>query len=121
LNFLADESVDRPIVERLRQDGHTVGYVSDLDPGISNGEVFGIATRANSILLTADKDFGELVFHQSLVAHGVFLIRMAGLSSLRKAEVVASAIKDHSSELLEAFTVITPGAVRIRRRQIFRR
>jgi len=116
VNFLADESVDRPIVERLRQDGHTVVYVSDLDPGISNGEVFGIANRANSILLTADKDFGELVFHQSLVTHGVLLIRMAGISSMRKAEVVASAIKDHSSELLGSFTVITPGAVRIRRR-----
>jgi len=116
VNFLADESVDRPIVERLRQDGHTVGYVSDLDPGISNGEVFDIANRTNSILLTADKDFGELVFRQNLVTNGVFMIRLAGVSAIRKAEVIASAIKDHSSESLGAFTVITPGAVRIRRR-----
>ena len=116
MNFLADESVDRPIVERLRRDGHVIVYVSDLNPGISNGDVFEIANRTNSILLTADKDFGELVYHQNLVPQGVFLIRAAGISPTRKADLVASAIKRHSSELLGTFTVITPGAVRIRRR-----
>lgn len=37
MNLLADESVDSPIVERLRQDGHAVFYIAELDPGIGDG------------------------------------------------------------------------------------
>lgn len=36
MNLLADESVDRQIVERLRQDGHRVRYVAEMEPGISD-------------------------------------------------------------------------------------
>ena len=116
MNFLAAESVDRQIVERLRREGHSVWYVADTDPGVSNGDVFNMANQNNAVLLTADKDFGELVFHQRLINQGVVLIRLAGLSSTHKARIVASAIRDHLSELQQAFGVITPGALRIRRR-----
>jgi predicted nuclease of predicted toxin-antitoxin system len=116
VNFLADESVDRQIVERLRVEGHSVWEVADTDPGISNGDVVGLANQNNAILLTADKDFGELVFHQRLVNQGVILIRLGGLSPTHKAGIVASAVKDHVSELSQAFSVITPSAIRIRRR-----
>jgi Domain of unknown function (DUF5615) len=44
MNLLADESVDRRIVERLRQDGHDVTYVAEMDPGISDETVL---QRAN--------------------------------------------------------------------------
>ena len=59
MNFLADESVDRQIVERLRLEGHSVWYIADPDPGVSNGDVFNMANQKNAVLLTADKDFGE--------------------------------------------------------------
>jgi hypothetical protein len=36
MNFLADESVDRPIVERLRQEGHQVSYIAEVGPGMSD-------------------------------------------------------------------------------------
>ena len=36
MNFLADESVDRQIVDALREDGHAVLYVTEMDPGISD-------------------------------------------------------------------------------------
>ena len=34
MTFLADECVDRQIVERLRLDGHEVAYVAEMSPGI---------------------------------------------------------------------------------------
>ena len=34
MTFLADEGVDRQIVERLRLDGHQVAYVAEMSPGI---------------------------------------------------------------------------------------
>jgi predicted nuclease of predicted toxin-antitoxin system len=116
MNFFADEGVDRQIVERLRQGGNLVWYVADMEPGISDDAVLSLANREKALLLTTDKDFGEMVFRQHRHASGIVLIRLAGLSQTSKAELVVSAIKKHKTELPEAFTVITPKTIRIRRR-----
>jgi predicted nuclease of predicted toxin-antitoxin system len=115
VNFIADESIDRQIVERLRQDGHHVRYVAEMKPGISDDTVLDLANQESALLLTADKDFGELVFRQHRLTQGVVLIRLAGLSPIRKAEIVASAINRHITELPHAFAVISPEVFRIRR------
>jgi len=115
MKFLADESVDRPIVEKLRQDGHFVLYVAEMEPGISDDAVLDLANRESALLLTADKDFGELVFRQHRFMIGIVLIRLAGLSLLLKAEIVANMINQHLRELPNAFVVITPAMFRIRR------
>jgi len=114
MNFLADESVDQPIVERLRQDAHDVLAVVEMEPGISDETVLGRANQQGALLLTADKDFGELVFRQRRITAGVVLIRLAGLSAGVKAEIVSVVIREHGAELLRSFTVISPGMVRIR-------
>lgn len=115
MNFLADESVDRSIVEFLRENEHSVIYIAEMEPGLSDEKVFQIANNENAILITADKDFGELVYRQKRTSHGVILVRLAGLSSSRKALVFYTAVKKHMRELVNTFTVITPGLVRIRR------
>ena len=99
MNFFADESVDGPIVEQLRQDGNEVLYVAELDSGITDTEVLRSANQARAPLLTADKDFGELVFRRKLLStRGVVLLRLAGLSSQRKAELVSKAFHDHGHQ-----------------------
>ncbi len=115
MKFLVDESVDRQVVDRLRIDGHEVQYVAEMDPGISDDIVLNRANQELAILLTADKDFGELVFRQKRISMGVILTRLAGQSPDQKAELVSSAINQHSNELEKAFTVIVPGSIRIRR------
>lgn len=74
MNFLADESVDRQIVDHLRRDGHFVRYVAEMAPGISDDAVIQWANQEEALLLTADKDFGELVFCQRRLTPGVVLI-----------------------------------------------
>ena len=115
MNFLADESVDRPIVERLRREGHRVSYVAELGPGMPDDAVLNLANQETALLLTTDKDFGEIVFRRRLHMHGVLLIRLAGLTPARKAEMVAMAVKGHLAELPRSFAVIMPGIFRIRR------
>ena len=85
-------------------------------PSITDETVLAQANQRGDLLLTADKDFGELVFRQHRVTAGVVLIRLAGLSAGVKAGIVSTAIRDHGAELLHAFTVISPGMVRIRPR-----
>ncbi len=115
MNFLADESIDRPIVERLRQEGYQVSYIAELGPGMPDDAVLNLANQETALLLTADKDFGEMVFRQRLHMHGVVLIPLAGLTPARKAELVAVAVREHLTELPRSFAVIMPGIVRIRR------
>lgn len=115
MNFVADESVDRGIISRLRQDGHQVWYVAEMAPAIPDEAVLDVANREKALLLTADKDFGEMVFRQHRFSGGIVLIRLAGLSAARKAELVAAAIDRLKSELAEGFTVIAPGVCRTRR------
>lgn len=116
MKLLADESVDRPIVERLRQESYQVWYVAEMEPGVSDNVVLNLANREGTVLLTADKDFGELIFRQRRMTRGVILVRLAGISPVLKAEIVASALVAHGDEMEKAFTVVTPGAIRIRRR-----
>jgi len=115
MRFLADENVDKPIVKRLRDDGHTVLYVLEMEPGISDDEVIHLANQEFALLITADKDFGELVFRLRRIVNGIVLVRLAGLSPQSKAETVAIAIQVHADELTQNFTMITPGSVRIRK------
>ncbi len=121
MNFLADEGVDRQIVERLRQDGHRLWYVAEMKPGISDAAMLDLANLKTALLLMTDKDFGqypsydELVFRQHRFVPGIVLIRLAGLFPEGKTDVVASAINKHSAELAQAFTVITPISIRTRR------
>ena len=115
MKFLADESVDRQIVDRLRQDGHVVLYVIEMEPGLSDTAVLNLANEEVAPLLTSDKDFGEMVFRQGRSNQGIILIRVAGLPQKSKADIVSLAIKKHASELTKAFTVITPRSIRIRR------
>ena len=118
MNCLADESVDRGGGGRIRKDGHQVWYVAEMEPGISDENVLDLANKGRYLLITADKDFGELVVLQRRLMSGVILIRLTGLSPLNKAEVIASALNKHGSELDQAFTVIMAGAIRIRKRKI---
>lgn len=115
MNLLADESVDRPIVDRLRQDGHSVRYIAESDPGIHDDAVLDQANRSGDVLITADKDFSELVFRMGRIHTGVILIRLAGLSAEMKAGTVSDVLANRGRELASGFSVISPGSVRVRR------
>ena len=73
-----------------------------------------LANEQQAVLVTSDKDFGELVYRLNRITTGVVLIRMEGLTLVAKASIVARVFRDHAVELPGAFCVITPGLVRIR-------
>ena len=117
LNFLADESVDRQIVDALRETGYDISWVSDSYPGITDTEVLKLAENSGAILLTGDKDFGGLVYIQRLQNHGVVLFRLSGLPQGRKAAIAIDAFSNHADDFAGSFSVITPNRVRVRRQR----
>ena len=74
-----------------------------------------IAVEDDRILITQDKDFGELVYLQKKLHAGIILLRLLGLKPKRKAEIVLSIIQQHENELYKSFTVIQQGLVKIRK------
>jgi predicted nuclease of predicted toxin-antitoxin system len=115
VKIVADESVDKQIVDRLRANGHDVLFIAELDPGVDDETVLSHSRQANAILLTADKDFGELVFRQHLLNSGVLLIRLAGVNPDLKANLVAATFDQHAEELNAGFSVLSTGALRMRK------
>jgi predicted nuclease of predicted toxin-antitoxin system len=115
MKLVADESIDQPIVERLRADGHEVVAILEAGPGLPDDEVLAVAESEDALLLTADKDFGDLVYRQRRINSGVLLIRLAGLTAARKSELASALLESHGVELQGAFTVLSPGSVRIRK------
>jgi predicted nuclease of predicted toxin-antitoxin system len=114
MNFVADESVDGPIVSGLRQDEHNVFYIAESSQGLSDDEVLNEANVRAAVLVTSDKDFGEMVFRLGRVHAGVILIRLHGLSLEAKTALVCEAVRNHGQEFFGAFSVILPGYIRVR-------
>ena len=117
MRVVTDESVDGPIVARLREDGHEVDYLAEMGSGISDDRVLSHANERQALPITTDKDFGELVFRQGSLNAGVLLLRLPGVSPSQKAEIVSGAVTAHGTEMQTAFSVITSKIVRIRPKQ----
>ena len=115
MRLLADESVDRPVTVRLRADGHEVASIAEDSPGVNDREVLARAVRANALLITADKDFGELVYRDRRPHCGVLLPRLSGLDEATKCDMVSWALRLRGGELEAAFSVLTEESLRIRR------
>ena len=101
----------------IRAYGHQATDVRDIGLGTSPDQ--GIADHARRhqlAIVTADKDFGELVFRQHLVHSGVALIRLAGLTPEEKAEMVVRMFEQHGQQLAQGFAVLSRRAFRFRPR-----
>lgn len=112
--FLADESVDFRIVQHMRSRGIEVDAIQEMDPSISDKQVLEIATIRNAILLTEDKDFGELVFRLRLATHGVILIRLSDTPIINKLEKVDELISNYWGKISGSFIVIARDRIRIK-------
>ena len=115
MRYLADESVERQIVDALRRAGHDVDYIAELVPGAPDPDVLERANRESSVLITGDKDFGELVYRRRQQNSGVVLFRLSGLTQQRKVAITVQVFADRAADFAGAFAVVTETGVRIRR------
>jgi predicted nuclease of predicted toxin-antitoxin system len=114
MKLLADEGVDASIVGSLRSKGHEVLYIAELRPGITDEEVLSLANEEGAVLVTTDKDFGELVYRMRRIHAGVLLLRLEGLSGEEKGSLVVEVLGRHGDGVKKSFTVVSPTLTRIR-------
>jgi predicted nuclease of predicted toxin-antitoxin system len=112
--LLANENFPLDAVDALRNNGHDVAWIRSDSPGISNVDVLARAIDENRVLITFDKDFGELAFHANLPAqYGIILFRIAMPSSSHIARFVVAAINSRT-DWPGNFSVVEDTRIRIR-------
>jgi predicted nuclease of predicted toxin-antitoxin system len=98
----------------LRGQGHDVLSIRQVARGTPDPDVLRIASETGRILLTADKDFGELVFRQGLVAAGIMLLRFRTASRTEFLDRFMQHFPDIARAAEGHFVVATNHALRIR-------
>jgi hypothetical protein len=116
MRFLADENFPRLAVSKLAEAGHDVLWIGAVSPGISDRSVVEIARRELRIILTFDKDFGELARSAGLPSScGVIFFRVPLHAPASAAAEQLSRHIGTRDDWAGCFSVIEPGRVRMRR------
>jgi predicted nuclease of predicted toxin-antitoxin system len=97
VRILADENFPGDAVTALRERGHDVAWVRSDAPGSSDAQVMARAQVEGRVLITFDKDFGELIFRVGLLASsGIVLFRISALSPAYVARVAVAALESRA-------------------------
>lgn len=114
MRFLANENVPGSAVAALRTAGHDVVWIRTSAPGSTDQDVLARAAREERILLTFDKDFGEL-------AKAAALPKACGVVLIRRSMPPASEVGQRLADILTSrtdwaghFSVVEPGRIRMR-------
>ena len=114
MRFAANENVSPAVIKELRARGHDVYSAKESSPGAPDDAILTLAQAEERIVVTHDKDFGELAFRYGLPsASGVILIRLTGASrqeDIRRTLEVIESRQDWSG----SFSVAEHGRVRMR-------
>ena len=114
--IVVDECVEYEIVLMLRQENIPVLSIMESHSGIKDTEVLKIAVANTCLLLTEDKDFGELVFRLHLPHYGILLVRFPnGFDPDIKAKSVVKVVIDKFEEIENRFSVLDEHKLRIRK------
>ncbi len=115
LKFLVDESAGRKVASMLKERGYDATYVGDINLGAEDEEVLDISQKEKRIIVSMDKDFGELVFRFKKSVYGIILLRLKDESSKNKIRSVLNVLKGFKGQLGGNFVVLSEGRIRIRR------
>lgn len=117
MRFLADENFPRAAVVALEAAGHDIVWIRLAAPGMSDSDVLALAVRDDRVLLTFDKDFGELTARRRAPSgYGAILFRTpAPRTGAAVARLVAQI--EARDDWANHFAVVEPNRVRVRRRR----
>jgi len=112
MRYLVDECTGPTVARWLRSLGHEVFSVHDDARGMSDKDVLEKAASENWILITNDKDFGEMIFRRQQKHCGVILLRLEDERSTKKIEVLKQLLEQYSERLPNRFVTVTEKQVR---------
>lgn len=112
MRFLVDECTGPRVAGWLRVEGHEVFSVFDEARGMADADILKMALGENRILITNDKDFGEMVFRERREHHGVIFLRLDDERAANKIEILRQLFANYADKLPEQFVTVTETRVR---------
>ena len=112
MRFLVDECTGPRVAEWLLNQGHEVVSVFEALRGIPDSAILTKALDEDWILITNDKDFGELVFRERLDHHGIILLRLEDERSANKIVILRHLLTNYAEKLAGHFVTVTESKVR---------
>lgn len=115
LKFLIDIGVGKQVEKWLRDQGYDTKTVRDIDPKAEDEMILKTAASETRMVVTMDKDFGELVFRSGRSHAGVLILRLEDAQGSEKVDVVKTILDEHEEKLAGKFCVFQAGRLRISR------
>ena len=112
MRFIVDECTGSAVAKWLAVQGHDVFSVFDEARGIDDDEVLKRALDEARILITNDKDFGEKVYREDILHHGIIFLRLTNERYRNKIEVLEKLLHNYPDRLEGKFVVVTEDRVR---------
>ena len=115
LKFLVDVGVGKKVEEWLKENGYDVKTVRSIDPKVKDTEILKIAISESRMVITMDKDFGELVYKSGKSHAGVLILRIGDANGNEKAELIRKILHEYEDKMKNRFCVFQDGRLRISR------
>lgn len=107
LSFLVDVNVEKMIIETIKEFSYDVKCVSEIKPNMLDEDVIKLANVEKRILITNDKDFGELIYRQNLLSSGVIIFRIKGHNTREKINIFQKLLLSYDDKLCGYLVIIT--------------
>jgi predicted nuclease of predicted toxin-antitoxin system len=115
MKFLLDENTELRIATFLQHAGHDVTSIVEHYPrSLPDREVLAIAQAEGRVLITSDRDFGELIFRRHHPHAGVIYFRLPLESTVEDKMALLQRLLQTHADQLDQFLVVTPRRIRVR-------
>ena len=114
LKFLVDIGVGKKAEKWLNENGYDSKPVRGINPKAKDSEILKMAISETRMVITMDKDFGELVFNSKADHAGVLILRLEGAMADEKVEIIKKILRSYSDKMYKKFCVFQDGRLRIK-------
>lgn len=112
--IVADLGISKTMISFLRSKGMEVIRIVDIDPTMPDAEILEFANQNNALLITVDKDFGDLIFYSNQSHCGILLLRIEDASPDDFQRIIEYIFVNHWNKIGRNFCVFKNGKLRIR-------
>ena len=114
LKFLVDVGVSKKVEKWLIENGYDAKAVRDMNPKAKDSEILQLAVVENRMVITMDKDFGELVYNSGMKHSGVLILRLEDANGAQKVEIIKKILSEYTGKIQNKFCVFQDGRLRIK-------
>ncbi len=114
LKFLVDVGVGKKVEKWLTDNGYDIKCMRDINPKAGDSDILHLAVTEGRMVITIDKDFGELVYNSGKLHSGVLILRLENADGNQKVKVIKKILSEHSVRLRGRFCVFQGERLRIK-------